>query len=87
MNKIGQSDTDLFSEQFNLYNHDNFYISVGTNSERKNVIAIRWQNFPRNAWCLISEDIVIGFLQSLLTNTKVDKNRLEEIIDEKINGR
>lgn len=87
MYTIGQSDTDLFSEQLNLYNHDSFYISVGINSERKNVIAIRWENFPSNAWCLISEDIVIGFLQSLLTNPKVDKNKLEEIIAEKINGR
>lgn len=87
MYTIGQSDTELFSEQLNLYNHDNFYISVGINSERNNVVAIRWENFPRNAWCLISEDIVIGFLQSLLTNPKVDKHKLEEIIAEKINGR
>lgn len=87
MYTIGQSDTELFSEQLNLYNHDSFYISLGKNSERKNVIAIRWESFPKNAWCLISEDIVIGFLQSLLTNPKVDKYKLEEIIAEKINGR
>lgn len=83
MYEIGQSDTDHFREELNIYRHEDFYISVGANSDRQNVIAIRWKTFPRNSWCLISKDIDVPFLQSLLQNPNVDKEKLDKVLAEK----
>jgi hypothetical protein len=87
MQNIGVADTAIFIEQEKLFDHNRFCISVGHNDERKDIIAIRWYSFPANSWCLISEDIAQGFLQSLLTNIYADTEKIKQVLSEKYNGR
>jgi hypothetical protein len=84
MQTLGIADNDLFEETIKLFDEKRFCISVGKNSERDNVIAIRWYNFPKNSWCLISTDIDKAFLISLLTNEKADKTKILEVLKTKL---
>lgn len=87
MQTIGIADNEIFIETEKLFDHNRFCISVGRNNERDNIIAIRWYSFPANSWCLISEDIAKGFLQSLLTNTYADTEKIKQLLSNKYNGR
>jgi hypothetical protein len=83
MQTLGIADNDMFIETIKLFDENEFCISVGKNSERENAIAIRWYNFPKNSWCLVSKDIDKAFLISLLTNEKVDKTKILEVLKTK----
>ena len=84
MQPIGIANNDLFNETVKLFDQNKFCVSAGCNSERENVIAIRWYAFPKSSWCLISKDIETGFLISLLSNPNANKEKILDLLSNKI---